>query len=218
MQDLGLLRLNDRSDVQGGRSSDRNLTRIGEKYARDSVLGLYADLQGGLRIVPMDDARMKQASLPNGGDLVAAVKCLEEDGVPAWYFVARSERLRINGCRRSVLTRVEPGALLSIDRHFWLASFIWQPLPEPVPVELADSYCPVCGGKLSEAPVVQCPGPNCGRWVHFERPDQPETQKFLNCFLAADRCPNCGHPATVDPIVVPEPHEKLLPAPIEAPW
>jgi len=53
---------------------------------------------------------------------------------------------------------------------------------DPVP-------CPFCRQPVNGGvPAVQCPG--CG--VAFHQPDED------GCWLAADHCPNCGHPTALD--------------------
>ena len=197
------------------------LVRIDEEVAAETAFGLWHDRAGSLRTAALsgggEAASISEAGKPSPP--LAALRCIEEDGTSAWYAAVYSERLGINGTTPPLpLARLEPGALLSIDGHFWLVTSVWQPHPQPAPAEVAASRCPVCGGKLSEAPVVQCPDPNCGRWTHLERPDQPDSGKFLNCYLAAPECPECHHATTIDPALVPEPHEKVLPAAHDAPW
>ena len=215
MQELGLtpLMCGARESVEP--FSDGAWICIDGVAARNSTIGLYVTQQGGLQVglsAAPAGAGGEQPKPPalEDAELVAELRCCDEDGTPAWYLVVRSHRLQINGRRPYPLTRLEPGVLLSIDRCFWLVSYVWQPQPCSVPDELADRSCPVCGGRLSAAPAVQCPGPDCGRWTHFERPEDPEGEEYLNCFLAVDPCPDCGHPAPAEPILVPEPHAKLL--------
>jgi hypothetical protein len=216
--------------------------RIDQDAAGQQLFGLWIDPDGQLSAAPLHDGEdnsvdnnkdkkkdnkadsKRDNNVDESGDgdepadggpeLVAGIKCLDEDGTPAWYLAVRGDRLGVNGTTPPLgLVRLEPGSLMSHGRRFWTAAHVWQPEPRGAPEELADQACPVCGLKLSEAPIVQCPGPGCGRRTHLEDPENPDNDDALNCYLATEhQCPDCKHPATLEPIVVPEPHEKLLPA------
>jgi hypothetical protein len=207
MSALGLLHL--KSESANAYDAEDKLTRILESTARIDTLGLFALAKGRLAVVVTKGAGKRRARRPKNAELVAELRCRVEEGVSAWYLVPRSHRLQINGHRPYPIARLEPGVLLSIDADFWLVAQVWQPQPRPAPEDLADRRCPVCGAKLSVAPVVQCGGPDCGRWTHYERPDEPDGD-FLNCFLATDTCPDCEQPVLAEAALVPEPHDKLL--------
>jgi hypothetical protein len=104
------------------------------------------------------------------------------------------------------MTSLEPGMLLSAGTHRWLVVLEWIPQPETVPAALADRPCPVCGAALKLAPVCQCV---CQRYAHLEAPDEPNNKNALNCFLRGP-CGLCGRIASLEPVLVPEPHDKLL--------
>jgi hypothetical protein len=211
VREICLLKLTGWRRGDDGQRAGASRVRIDEGAALGAPFGLWLDAGNELAARPLAQRGDADCEAARGATLLATLKCVSEDRHPAWYLVPRSHRLGINGTVPPLpLVRVEPGALLSVDGEFWLVCSVWQPKPGPAPPEVADRPCPVCGGKLGEAPVVQCPTPLCGRWTHLERPDDPRSEDALNCYLAAD-CPNCHHPATLDPLFVPDPHEKLLP-------
>jgi hypothetical protein len=96
---------------------------------------------------------------------------------------------------------IEPGALLAVSERYWLISSLWLPERMEAPAELRDKPCPVCGGELGLAPVVQC---GCGRWTHFENPSAPADKNALNCFIVAGTCGACGRSASLEPQVFPD--------------
>lgn len=212
MREICFVKLTRCPREDGGRPIGETQARIDERAAMLAPFGLWLDADNRLFARLLAEEAGVERGSENGALLIATLKCLDEDGNPAWYLSPRSRRLGVNGAAPPLpLARLEPGGLLSIDRDFWWISSVWQPKPGPAPAEVADSLCPVCGARLSEAPVVQCPTPHCGRWSHLERGDDPGCEDALNCYLAAD-CPHCHRPATLDPVFVPEPHQKLLPA------
>ena len=75
-------------------------------------------------------------------------------------------------------------------------------------VSVRAKVCPMCGDRLGVAPVVACV---CGRFLHLERPESPEDEAALNCFLVAKVCGNCGQPTTLQPQLVPEPPLSVQP-------
>jgi hypothetical protein len=152
-----------------------------------------------------------QPGCSDPADVVGTVKCTIDEGHPSWYVVPRGCRVGINGSAMPLsLARLEPGTLLSVDRRFYQVCILRQVVPGPAPTNMAESPCPVCGEMLSVAPVVRCGGAGCNRWTHLERPDVPDDPDALNCYLATGaNCPECRAPATLDPIIAPEPHEKL---------
>jgi len=222
MDNLGLLHLKSGSANANNTDDndfDRKLTRIAESAAQNDTLGLFALAEGKLAVMvtAKGNGSGRRPKRPKNAELVAELKCRVEDGIAAWYLAPRSQRLQVNGHRPYPLARLEPGMLLSIGSDFWLVAKVWQPQPRPAPEELADRCCPVCGAKLSIAPVVQCGGPDCGRWTHYERPDEPDGE-FLNCFLATDTCPDCDQPVMAEATLVPEPHDKLLTTASDEHW
>jgi hypothetical protein len=125
---------------------------------------------------------------------------------PEWDLITCSEQLAVNGLPCLPLVALEPGDLLAIGERFWLISSLWQPEAVEAPAELRDKPCPVCGGELGLAPVVQC---GCGRWAHLEKPSAPDDQDALNCYLAAGRCGGCGRVASLEPQIFPEVSHQL---------
>ena len=131
--------------------------------------------------------------------------CNSRDSV--WAFVACASNIWINGASPLAVTILEPGALLAIGDRFWLISSLWQPAAVEAPVDLRDKPCPVCGGELGIAPVVQC---GCGRWTHLENAATPHNADALNCFMATDSCGGCGRPALLEPQMFPEVPDRLV--------
>ena len=171
----------------------------------------------GLDLVPLDEGAQAAAGQQGDGEVVAVLWATGSGATAAWYLLPRSERLAINGlCPPLPLARLEPGGLLGVGRECWMVAAVWQPQPMPAPPELAAKKCPVCGGPLSLAPVVQCG--ECGRWTHLERPDEPNSTEALNCFLAGGMCGECKRPASLAPQITPEPPEKLLSVADEPIW
>lgn len=189
----------------------REATEIDETNASRTAFGLWMQSSGVLRAGPLDSIDENSSGPVDGEELLAAIKCCEEDGTPVWHCVPRSSRLGIDGTTPLSLARVEPGTLLSVDRDFWLLTRLWRPEAKPAPEEIAQLACPVCGDPLSAAPVVECPTPGCGRYTHLERPEEPDSADALNCFLVAEACGGCGQATTLKPVLLPEVDQKLLP-------
>jgi hypothetical protein len=214
VRQLCLIRLDGGHSGRSSPSRGPQTVRIDESAAREAAFALWIAAPGELCAILLA-GKSRRGDRPAGDAAwVASLKCLDDNGTPAWYAAVRGNRLGINGAASPLaLTRLLPGALLSVDTAFWLVSHVWRPVPGPAPPEVAELVCPVCGDKLSRAPVVQCPGAGCNRWTHLERPEQPEDKEALNCYLfTGGECPDCHSPATLDPIVAPEPHEKLMAA------
>jgi len=174
---------------------------------------------GCFRLSLADDGTLQGEELSgdsqNGNDESAALAKLHyrsESGQSAWYLVPESQkrhRLAVNGITPPLLMmRLEPGTLLSAGENIWMTATVWTPEPVDVPEELRDKSCPVCGGELHLAQAVQC---TCGRWMHLERPEQPDDPNALNCYLMSDTCSNCKQPTTLEPQVMPDVPDKLLP-------
>ncbi len=166
---------------------------------------LWATRDGRLRVTPLSSAPMADTD----ETLVATVWYAADAGHPVWYLVSRSSRLAVNGSLPLPLARLEPGCLFSLGRTAWFVSTLWRPVPQSAPPEVADKPCPLCGAPLSAAPVVQCPSPGCGRWMHLERPEDPDSQDTLNCYLTSGQCGDCHRTTSLEPLWVPEPHDKL---------
>src|SRR5207249_3585639 len=125
---------------------------------------------------------------------------------PLCHVVARHPNLRIDGFAPLPLATLSPGSLVHLGEASWFVTARWQPAPGPAPPELAERKCPVCGGELKLAPVLQC---ICGRYVHLEKPDAPAGVDVLNCALAGP-CGLCNRPPRLEPLLSPEPPDKLL--------
>jgi len=125
---------------------------------------------------------------------------------PLCYLVPRDQALFLDGVKPLPLAALTPGSLLSLGPRRWLVTMRCQPKPAPASAELAERKCPVCGGELKLAPIVQCP---CGRYYHLEKPDAGAGEDVLNCYLAS-ACGLCNRPPSLAPVLVPEPPEKLL--------
>ncbi len=132
-----------------------------------------------------------------------------DTGKSSWYLVPLSDELAVNGVAPLLsICRIEPGSLIAYRDWCWFAAQRLAPTPVEAPADMAEKTCPVCDGELKLAPVVQC---TCGRWTHLERPDVPEDPEALNCFLSARQCGLCHKPASLKPVLVPEPSARLLP-------
>jgi hypothetical protein len=131
-----------------------------------------------------------------------------------WILIACSMQLAVNG-QSPVLpaTVLELGDLLTIGEQGWMVSSLWQPRPMDAPDELRTKPCPVCGGALGTAPVVECA---CGRWSHLENAANIDDPNALNCFLQAGQCGECGRRASLDPQIVPEVPDSMRIAELES--
>jgi len=194
------------------------VVRIDVTSGKQSGLGMWCDKDGTLRVSPLDGhgrssgkpTKRRSSRGRKGPRLAVTVKCVLEDSSAAWYGVPQTTDVGVNSLGRPFpLFRLEPGTLFSVGQHCWWVTEAWQLKPQPAPPEIAESPCPVCGSKLSVAPVVHCPGQNCGRWTHLE---QPGSEEALNCYLLSDKCGGCLHPTTLEPVLVPEPPEQLFPS------
>jgi hypothetical protein len=152
-----------------------------------------------------NDHRLETTPSDSGATLVAVAKA-QVSSDTSWWLAMRSRHLMINGLRPLSLTILQPGDLLSIEDRQWLVVAEWTPEPQQAPAGVADRPCPVCAGALGLAQVVQCP---CGRYTHLEKPAEPGDPNALNCFLAA-RCSVCEREPTLEPRLIPQPHEKLI--------
>lgn len=146
--------------------------------------------------------------------LLFSLTCLEsgDTGQQAqreWLLLRRDRTLQLNGVPVLPVASLEPGHLLAVGSHRWLVASLWKPTPRPAPLAVMNSDCPVCGAPLSAAPVVQCP---CGRYMHLEKPTEPNDPQALNCYLLAGTCGLCGRPPSLEPSLLPEPDETLVAA------
>jgi hypothetical protein len=208
MQDLHLLPLGGasrRDDVPPAPHAESAMFPPGERSAVLRRTGEYA-----LQCVPLPGDDLPDDSSDSDNNLVAMLRAAGAGDARVWYLIPRNDALGVNGIAPPLgLVQLDPGAVLSLGTRSWLVVSVQQSQPAPAPAELADRDCPVCGGKLSITPVVQC---GCGRWTHLERPDEPDSRDALNCYLASAACPDCGRAATLQPQITPEPPEKLVPA------
>ena len=133
----------------------------------------------------------------------------------AWSIVPLGDELAINAQPPFPVQRLDLGMLMTVGTLAWMVCGLVQPRPVAAPKEVADKPCPVCGAPLALVTVVQCP--NCLRWTHLERPDDPQAKDALNCYVTASTC-SCGRAATLEPQVIPEPPAKLLAADEHEEW
>jgi len=167
----------------------------------------------------MDDGRLvavASGQMPAGEEdrLLFSLTCLESSGAGQatqreWLLLRRDRALQVNGIPVLPVASLEPGYLLALGSQRWLVASLWKPTPRPAPAAVMNSDCPVCGAPLSAAPVVQCP---CGRYMHLEKPDEPNDPQALNCYLLAGTCGLCGRPPSLEPSLLPEPDETLVAA------
>ncbi len=163
---------------------------------------LWITKQGGLRISPAQKVRETSRRM-------ASLLHRESAGAnPQWLLTPLSEELLHNGIRPLPLAIIEPGEVLAFEGQCWLTSELWQPTPAPAPEKIAEKECPVCGGALKLAPVIQCP---CGRYYHLEHPETPDDPQALNCYLTAGMCGLCERKPSLDPQFLPLPPEELIP-------
>jgi hypothetical protein len=186
-------------DVCGESKRTGDLVELAGTHA---AYGLRQATAGKLVAEPLESAETPD------DNYVAILRRETHGDNESWFLLRRSHRVGVNGITPTLpLMVLEPGALLSLEDRFWMASLLWIPTPATAPDDLADKKCPVCGGELKLAPVVKC---LCGRWVHLEKPDTPDDPDALNCFFEGGRCGSCGHPATLAPQVIPEPPAALI--------
>jgi hypothetical protein len=138
------------------------------------------------------------------GDLpvVAWLRVHLVDREPAWNLIPCIGELGLNNMPMCLpLANLEPGDLLTLGNRLWMAASLWKPERIDAPADLRGKPCPICGGQLGLAQVVECA---CGRWTHLENPSSPNDPAALNCYLAAGNCGGCGRPAILEAQVYPE--------------
>jgi len=141
---------------------------------------------------------------------LAAIWSVPVTGGRGWYLVTPHDSIGINSISPLLpVARLEPGDLLWMGNRFWFVSLLSQPEVMDAPAELRDKLCPVCGSELGLVQVVQC---SCGRWMHLERPDDPEAVDALNCFLAAATCGGCGRQTSLEAVLIPAVPERMTAA------
>jgi hypothetical protein len=183
---------------------------VDEAPGADQTYALATCGDGSLVVLPLAGEGLPGEGGDSNARMVAILRAAGSSADRAWCLIARDGHLAVNGlCPPLPLMRLDPGAIVSLGRHCWLVTTVWAPKPDAAPADLADKPCPVCGGPLRLAPVVQCV---CGRWTHLERPDEPRSPDALNCYLVSGACGACGRSATLEPQISPEPPQKLLPA------
>lgn len=128
------------------------------------------------------------------------------EGEYSWWLVPRSPQLLLDGSPALPLAALDGGMLLMHGGQRWWLSSVWTPRPRPAPASVAKRNCPVCGGELELAPVLQCP---CGRYYHLEDPDRRNDPQLLNCYLSGP-CGLCAHEPSLEPALLPDPGEALL--------
>ncbi len=189
----------------------RELSGIGASYA----LRLHhnGDLKA-TRLETGDETLADLSSDHEEGTVVALMRHCCDSRDSAWMLAVCMNRVGLNGLTPPLaVTIIEPGELLTIGDRCWLISSLWQPEPVEAPAELRDKPCPVCGGELGRAPVVQC---GCGRWMHLENPSAPYDKEALNCYMSAGTCGGCGRRATLEPQMFPEVSDRLTCEPVDA--
>jgi hypothetical protein len=179
----------------GSRPQAREPVRAG---ADGPPLDLLLGPEGSPRLAPASQ---------QAGESLAVLRGQPSSAGVVWWLVARSPALAVNGSRPLPLTALQPGDLVTVGADVcWLVVEEWAASPSPAPPELAGRPCPVCGGELGCAPVCRCV---CGCYAHLEEPGAPDPAKVLNCYLSGP-CSLCGRRPTLEPVLVPEPSEKLL--------
>ena len=152
--------------------------QIDEPESGDVSLALRVSEAGVPAAAPLEDRRQnprgKRKKRNRNGAPLALLRCQGPVGSRQWYIVSLAEQVGLNGTTPALpVARLEPGDLLSVGTRQWLVTVLWTPEPGPAPASLAEKPCPVCGGPLGLAPVVQCV---CGgRWTHLERPENPKS-------------------------------------------
>jgi hypothetical protein len=174
---------------------------IAESPGTDSSYILHLGADGALTATPIEPAGDLNISDGGAGTPIAALRFCGGLATPSWGFVTGNGGAAINGSAPLPSAVLEPGDLLAFGDRVWHVSSLWQPEPLDAPDELRDKPCPVCGGELGLAPVVQC---GCGRWTHLENAAEPNDKDALNCFLAATTCGGCGRSAALEPQMFPE--------------
>jgi len=181
-------------------AEEEPLLRIDAWQCQKAPLELYLDSQERLAAAPASKVRKQKR--------IAAV--ISGPGASAndysWWLIPRSAMVSINGVQPFPLAALDRGVLLTFGGHRWLVASQWAPTPCPAPQSVANRDCPVCGGALSLAPVIQCP---CGRYYHLENPGDADNPGLLNCYLSG-ACGMCGREPSLKPQLLPTPDEKLL--------
>lgn len=187
--------------------------RLGETPGHSAAFVLRRqDENGNLAAEPVEHVDNPLGG-PCGDGALALLRWSAAGRDPAWLLMPCSDDVGLNGMTPPFpLARLEPGDLLSSGDRFWMIATLWRPEAVEAPADLRDKPCPVCGGNLAVAPVIQCP---CGRWVHLENPAEPDNPDALNCFLASGVCGGCGRRASLEPQVIPDVPEKLAAAPLD---
>jgi hypothetical protein len=204
MQQIVLVPLNKRSTVEDRDSEE--LLMLAERATAQSDYVLLVAREGSLA-VEQADAATRREEQEEQCRRVATLKLAGAGAEKAWYLIPQDDELAVNGfCPPLPLVRLDEGDFLTWGPRAWLVAAYWRPGPGPAPAELAEKRCPVCGGELRLAPVVQCA---CGTWKHLERPDEPESKDALNCYLAGGKCA-CGRQPVMRPEISTELPEKLL--------
>jgi hypothetical protein len=173
---------------------------IGASYALR--LSVAHNLTGEL----LADAVEASPTIDVSEPIIALLRYCGDVTNSTWVFVMCANGVALNGSSPLPAVVVEPGALLAIGDLFWQIASLWQPEPVETPAELRDKPCPVCGGELGLAQVVQC---GCGRWTHLENASAPNDKDALNCFIAAGACGGCGRSAVLEPQISPEISDRI---------
>lgn len=168
-------------------------------------------------VTPRGELRPKPTRKRSKGRARPLLTLLCRDGgapQPSWLMLPLDRDLLHNGVRPLPLAVLQPGDVLAVGEYRWFAAEVWQASPFPAPASVAERECPVCGGYLSAANVVQCP---CGRYYHLEMPEDPDNENALNCYLTAGECGLCHKEPSLEPQFLPTPPEELIhPADAEA--
>jgi hypothetical protein len=180
------------------RSASYALRLVGGELAHDPVACGKSAMQ-----IPSDD-----------GSILGLLHRTMDGAAESWFLIACSSRVGINGKTPALpLAAIELGDLLTIGERGWMISTLWKPEPVAAPAELRNRPCPVCGGELGFAPVVQCA---CGRWSHLENPSDTDDPNALNCFLKAGLCGECGRRASLEPQIIPDVPASLIDAELDS--
>lgn len=194
------------SVMRDANRADAESTAIREWANASASYALSLHENGGLAATRLEHGERAPIADRSIGAVVGFARhcCNARD--PVWVFVVCASNVALNGSSPLAVALVEPGGLLAIGDRCWLISSLWQPEPVDAPAELRDKPCPVCGGDLGLAPVVQC---GCGRWTHLENAAAPHDKDALNCFIAPGTCGGCGRPALLKPQLFPEVSDRL---------
>ena len=170
--------------------------QIDERTPQDATLGLWQRRDGSIFADDFQDAGLDAVKLRADRTLLAQLRCVDEDDTRSWYLVPHTRKLALNSQVQLLpIVRLEAGTLLSIGQQYWLITTLWTPKQSDAPAQLAHKPCAVCGAALELSPVVQC---SCGRWSHLERPEDPDDDEALNCYLISGHCGGCGREASLE--------------------